>query len=145
MAEVRRILQVSGLRREWNHARTNDKPCERGLDSFEEAFHPVVVGMAAECLGAAGGGDLFADLFAIEVVCDLVEQLFRVAVGRQVDAVLQQLGLAVVGEIIGDQERAAGECFEEPHIDVVFDAAIEDGACLGVGARHLVEVAPANE
>jgi len=75
--------------------------------------------------GPSGGRDSLADCFAVEVKRQLVEQVFRLPISRQVHAVAKQLGLAIVGQIIGHEERTAGDGLEDAHVDVIADAAVE--------------------
>ena len=53
--------------------------------------------------------------------------------------------MAVIGEIIGQQHRPAGDSLKHPHVDVVSDAAVEDHARRRISARHLIEKAATDE
>jgi len=104
-----------------------------------------VVGVPGQHFFPAGGGDALADLVMRQVIADLVQQLLAVAVGGQVHAVLEQLRLPIVAEIVGQQQRAARQRLEDAHVDIVANAAVEDDPRHRVGLRHLLEIALAHE
>jgi len=101
--------------------------------------------MPAQDLGAAVRRDPLASSVPLEIERQLVEQIVRLAVRGQVHAVAEQLSLPVVAQIARQKERAARQRLEDPHVDIIRDAAIKDDARGRVGPRHLVEVALADE
>ena len=60
-----------------------------------------------------GGLDFLADGRVAQIVVELVEQIVAITVGGQVRTVAEQLGLAVLREVIGHEQRAAGERLED--------------------------------
>jgi len=62
------------------------------------------VGMMGDHLGPSRRSDRFAFVVVFEVVGHFGQQLVGVAVGRQVLAVAEQLGQAIAGEVVGDQQ-----------------------------------------
>ena len=62
------------------------------------------------------------------------------AISRQVHAIAEQLRLAVFTQFVGDQQRAARQRLEDPHVDVVLDAPVEYGSRRRISGGHLLEV-----
>ena len=61
----------------------------------------MLVGVAGQRLGAPRGGDPLARRLPGQVESHLIDHLFRVTIRRQVDAVAEQLLLAVVAQLVG--------------------------------------------
>ena len=101
--------------------------------------------MVGQHLGTASRRNALAQFLASQVEAHLVQQLVAVAVGGEVNAIAEQLGLAVIAQVVGQQQRTARQRLEDAHVDVVADAAVEDDACSGVSAGHVLEERPADE
>ena len=123
----------------------NSSSTQGRLDLAEHAFHPVPVRVPRRRFGPARGGDSLANCFLFQVVRRLVEQLIVIAVGRQVHAVAEQLRLAIVVQVVGQQQRPARDGLEDPHVHVIPQATIERQSRRGVDLRHLLEVGLADE
>ena len=117
----------------------------RFLNLPQQSLHPVAIRVLAQHFGHPGRRDLLADLLAHQVIRQLFQQLIGLPVRRQVHSVLEELRQAVLLQVVGQQQRPAGQDLEDPHVDVVPDAAIEADSGRGVGTGHLVEVALADE
>ena len=100
------------------------------------------VRVPADRLGPSGRRDRLAPVGVLEMITDHLPHLPGLAVGRQVHAVLEELGQAVLGQVIGHQHRPARQGLEDPHVDVVADAAVEDDPAGRVDPRHVVEKKP---
>ena len=105
----------------------------------------MAIRVRREHLLPSGGRDPLALILMFQVVRDLLHQLIEVTIRDEVLAVAEQLRLAVVAELVGHQERSAGQGLEHPHVDIAQHAAVEDDPRGGVGLGHLVEIAPADE
>ena len=60
-------------------------------------------------------------------------------------AVLEQLVLTVLLEVVRHQQRSTCERLEQPHVDVIAHASIENDARRRVRLGHVVEVALPDE
>jgi hypothetical protein len=123
----------------------NGLPRQQFLRTAQQPFHSMPICVPAHRLGHASLGNLLAEPLPLEVIRQLVDQVLCVAVCGEVHAVAKQLGLAVVGHIIGQYQRTTPDSLENPHVDVVLDAAVEDDSRCGVSPCHVVEITPANE
>ena len=103
------------------------------------------IGVPGDRLGTARGRDPFAQRLVVQIVRRLIEQLVGVTISRQVHAVPKQLGLTVVGKVIRQEQRTAGDRLEDAHVDVVLDAPIEHQPRRRIDLGHLLEVGSPHE
>ena len=115
------------------------------LNIAKQRFHPVAIGVRRQRGFATGRRNPLALVLVGQIVPDLFNEFIQVAVRHQVLAVMKKFRLAVVGQVVRDQERPAGQGLEHPHVDIAQDAAIEDDPRGGIGRGHLVEVPAADE
>src|SRR5579863_6200899 len=105
----------------------------------------MLVRVPGERFGMTRLGNLLPRLVMADVKPQLVEQLVRSLVRNQVPIRLEELFLAVVPQIIGDEQRAAAQRLEDAHVNVVLDAPVNADPRLRVDPGKLVEIALADE
>ena len=108
-------------------------------------LHPMTVGVLLQTSARPAAAIFSRSLLAPKVKRELVEQILGLAIGRQVHAVAEQLGQAVVAQIVGDEQRPRGQRLEDSHVDVVLDAAIENRSSRRIRPGHFLEIALADE
>ncbi len=111
----------------------------------QQPLHPVPVRMPADRLLPPGCRDRLALAAVGEVVRDDFEHLARLAIRRQVHAIVNELVLPVFSQVVGDQQRPTRQRLEDPHIHIIAEAAVEDDPAGRVDPRHLVEERPADD
>ena len=70
------------------------------------------VGVPGDHLRMSRLGDPFAGIVVTQVEPQFVEQLVGPLIGQQMPVGLKKLFLPVLSQVVGNQQRAAAQCFE---------------------------------
>jgi hypothetical protein len=105
----------------------------------------VAVRVPAKRFRPSGSGDSFPRCFIGQIKGYLVQQFFRAPIRGQMDAIAEQVFLAVFTQVICHQQRSASKRLKHPHVNIVANASIKYRAGGRVGSGHIMEEALAHK